>query len=74
MATYHSDKLGRVTIPEEAQALDRMTATIARLEAANADLLAALRAILGKLGGDMDMHLAAEKAQAHAAIKRAEGS
>jgi len=32
-------------IPEEVQAVDRMTATIAKLEAEKADLLAALRAI-----------------------------
>jgi len=32
-------------IPEEVQAVDRMTATIAKLEAQNADLLAALKAI-----------------------------
>jgi len=34
-------------IPEEVQAVDRMTATIAKLEAQNAALLAALRALVG---------------------------
>ena len=43
----------------------------ARLIASAPDLLAALRALLDKLGGNMDAYLAAEKAQARAAIERA---
>ena len=38
-------------IPEEVQAVDRMTATIARLEAQKADLLAALKLALSLIGG-----------------------
>ena len=40
-----------IRIPEEVQAVDRMTATIARLEAQKADLLEALKLALSLIGG-----------------------
>ena len=58
-------------VSEVVAILKKQSDLIGKLRSEKADLLAALRALLDKLGGDMDMHLAAEKAQARAAIERA---
>ena len=60
-------------IPEEVQAVDRMTATIARLEAQNADLLAALKVALPvlRLAHDTGYDEAAAFDAARAAIEKA---